>query len=296
MRLHLFSVKNIFQTICSFLVNSNSWIAFGTVAWVEQTLLLSNIGERPVAIELLVFASTFFIYNFQRLITLPDADADSLLNMHRWMRQNALLQKILMGVSLIIVLVALFFINIQAIGLLVVVGFISVFYAVPLPFTADFRLRDVGLLKPVYVALVWTAVCVVLPLLSLNKAVNNTAWLATHCFLFFMAITIPFDIRDLKFDQQNLKFPTLPMVAGINSTKMIAIVFLVLSGVVLWLIKPEYMIGIVSWYAVTAYLIITIGVKSNEYHYTFWLDGTIVLGYFLLVLADNYTAYIPLKC
>jgi 4-hydroxybenzoate polyprenyltransferase len=45
-------------------------------------------------------------------------------------------------------------------------------------------------------------------------------------FFFIAAITIPFDIRDLNFDDKNLK--TLPQVIGIQKSKVVGLFFLML--------------------------------------------------------------------
>ena len=48
-------------------------------------------------------------------------------------------------------------------------------------------------------------------------------------FLFIMAITIPFDIRDLKIDNQ-VGLKTIPSILGIKKSKMIAYFLLILMS------------------------------------------------------------------
>jgi len=284
-------LKTIFQNIVSFLVNSNLWIALGSLAWIEQTRLLSGSTDRNIALYVLVFSATFFIYNFHRLNTKPDKNTETLSGMHEWMDSHVLQLKLFMVASVLAIITCVFFINIQSILLLLFVGTVSVFYAVPLPFTNGFRLRDIGVLKPVFVAVVWSVVCVLLPIVSEENSNNQYLFLTAHCFLFFLAITIPFDIRDLKFDKENLKFPTIPMILGISAAKWISLFTLLISGFVVWWAVKDFALAIVVWYIGTAFLIYKSKEESDEYHYTFWLDGTIIAGCILFYLNNSFKVF-----
>jgi hypothetical protein len=278
-------MRHYLSTFFSFIVNSNIWIALGAIAWIEMVWIWTDAKHRNIALEILIFASTLLVYNLHRLLTLPDKDNDTLSFMHRWMYAHPLLQKILIAASVLMICLTIFFVNLRTLMLIISIGLISIFYAVPVPFSKGIRLRDIGLLKPFFVSLAWSIACVVLPLIDLHVFPETMAMLTAHCFLFFMAITLPFDIRDIRFDRQNLKYATLPMLAGVATTKWIALFFLTASGIILWKIQPETETGIIIWYALTGYLIMKTKKESHEYHYTFWLDGTIIFGYLFMWLA-----------
>ena len=267
--------------IVRFLVNSNIWIALGALAWVEQTFLLTNVHSRPLMLEALIVAATFFIYNLHRLINVPTTETETLSAMHQWLSTHNAKLNVAMLIALIIIAAAMFTLHVNSIMLLMAMAVISIFYAVPLPLTNSFRLRDIGLLKPVFVALVWATVCVALPLIETGQFNNSAIMLCLQCFLFFMAITLPFDIRDMKFDIVNLKHKTLPLLAGVAVTKAVALLFLAASAVVMVYIESSYWLTAILWHAVTAILIFITNKNSSEYHYTFLLDGTILIGYVL---------------
>ena len=60
-----------------------------------------------------------------------------------------------------------------------------------------------------------------------NLSLNNNMILHLICrFLFVFLITIPFDIRDIKYDNNNLK--TIPLSLGIQKSKLLSIFTLLL--------------------------------------------------------------------
>jgi hypothetical protein len=281
--LHI-KLKSAFQNIVGFAVNSNLWIAFGAWCWVQQTRLLLSENEKHLAVDAVVFFATLFIYNMHRLVVRPDRETETLTEMHHWMDKHLVLLKTIMAISAVVVLTAACFLHWKLLLLLGVVGAVSVFYTVPLPFTNHFRLRDIGILKPVFVAFVWACVGVVLPLVAHGVIARNAWLLAAHCFLFFTAITIPFDIRDMKFDRRDLKFPTLAEMAGLQVAKAVSLLVLLLSAAIFGWLFPQHAAATGLWYVITGWLIYNTRNDSSEYHYTFWLDGTIVAGYFILLI------------
>jgi 4-hydroxybenzoate polyprenyltransferase len=108
-------------------------------------------------------------------------------------------------------------------------------------------------------------------------------------FLFVLAITIPFDIRDLKFDKNEIK--TIPMVFGIRGAKKIAFACLFLSVVA---VMYQYLFLDLSYYffvshALTcaiAFLFVKYSETSNkDFYFSFFVEGLsimLVLSYFLI--------------
>ncbi len=193
-----------------------------------------------------------------------------------------------MLLSAIIASVSVLYFSLKSILLLTAVGLITIFYALPLPFTNKFRLRDIGLMKPVFVGFVWATVSVILPLMESGFTDSfQIAALFLNRFLFVTAITLPFDIRDLQFDKSNLRFPTLPMIAGVQTTIILSFLALLFSMLPLFYLFENFsvaiIIGIAIWYVLTFVLIIVTNKKSAEFHYTFLLDGTLVAGMLIFI-------------
>ncbi len=73
----------------------------------------------------------------------------------------------------------------------------------------------------------WTGVTVLLPIINYSILLqNNEVIIIIQRFLFLVVIALPFDIRDLKFDNKNLK--TLPQVLGVQKSKVLGLLFLML--------------------------------------------------------------------
>lgn len=238
-------------------------------------------------VKILVFVATFLTYNAHRLFTMPDAASDTLSHMHRWMRENRWLHISMLLCGAIILVVAILQISSSLLFMSVILMILTYVYIMPLPFFGDVQLRTIGWLKPFWIAGIWSLVCVILPLYGADCLDGWNTMLAIHAFLFFAAITMPFDIRDMVFDRQKLRYPTLPMLWGIQAVKAGSVMLLALSFVVLFAMNIPYLIETVCWYGITAWWIITTQEHSGEYHYTFWLDGSIMLGYVLMTVGDS---------
>jgi hypothetical protein len=78
---------------------------------------------------------------------------------------------------------------------------ISIFYVIS-------NWREIPFLKAAFVALVWTVVLVILPSL-IQDTFESQAWIF---LLFFYALTIPADARDMETDLKKLN--TLPQLIG----------------------------------------------------------------------------------
>lgn len=123
--------------------------------------------------------------------------------------------------------------------LLVIVSLISFFYSFPLK--NNRTLRHFPSLKLFSVVLCWMLLLFALPSFSSFSALailtdssdfNNQVYLTRmlSVFLFVYALCIPFEIRDLRYDDIHLQ--TLPQKIGVNKTKILGIVLLIFSLIV----------------------------------------------------------------
>src|SRR5690606_35154402 len=91
-------------------------------------------------------------------------------------------------------------------------------YAIPLLPHAK-NSRGLGGLKIFVVALVWAGTTVVLPVVSAYKSVDLDVWIeAAQRFILVLLLMVPFEIRDLEYDDPELR--TLPQRYGIFNTKI----------------------------------------------------------------------------
>lgn len=88
-------------------------------------------------------------------------------------------------------------------------------------------LSDLPHLKSILLALVWTLMCSVIPL----KLEPDNLLLHLAFFLYFLGLSIPFDIRDLKKDVASRK--TIPQVLGVHRACKLSLLLLLSAHVLL---------------------------------------------------------------
>ena len=148
--------------------------------------------------------------------------------------------------------------------------FLTHWYIVPLrPFK---KLRDLPYVKIFIIGIVWVGCCVFLPLFLAEKMNPKTALFLLAQWFFIIALTLPFDIRDIYFDKANA-LKTIPIKLGIKKTKILVVFLLVC---VLALHYASNIQLFIKTLVLIAILIIFIGSYSpakKEYYITFWLES-----------------------
>ena len=116
----------------------------------------------------------------------------------------------------------------------------------------------------------------------------DTLLLFISRFSFVLAITIPFDIRDLKYDDLSLK--TIPQILGEQKAKMIAVYCLAFFELIS---ICHFFVGDFSWQLLLALiltsllsgiLIIKSSQEKNNLFFSFWVEGTSIIMYLLLFI------------
>src|SRR5690606_18911461 len=123
--------------------------------------------------------------------------------------------------------------KLNTVSLMYILGFalITFFYAIPLlpkHLFVDHKhnLRSVSGLKVYLIALVWSGVTVFLPLINNHYAIDaGVVITGIQRFLFIIALMLPFEIRDLRYD--SLKLATIPQKIGVRWTKIMGILLLI---------------------------------------------------------------------
>jgi 4-hydroxybenzoate polyprenyltransferase len=150
------------------------------------------------------------------------------------------------------------------------------------------RLRDFDHIKIFLIAIVWSWVTVFLPALEIGAATTLAVWLMIlERALFIFAITLPFDIRDLKVDSHS-EVRTIPAVIGIEKTKLLGTVSLTLA----------FSLALINWFSAGYNVNILLGVSisflstwffirqsdkiKHDYFFTGLIDGTMILQFLLI--------------
>jgi len=162
---------------------------------------------------------------------------------------------------------------------------LCVFYIIPF-FPGNKNFRNLQGFKIFIVALCWTGTTVFLPLINGASTIfdMNVIFVLLQRFLFVLILMIPFEIYDLKFDEESLG--TLPQRIGISKTKILGYSWIILFFVLGVLYKTNVpVLSIIS--ALLFYGILKSGKKKSEYFSSFWIES-IPIVWFLLLLLINY--------
>lgn len=162
-----------------------------------------------------------------------------------------------------------------AIGLL---GLVSTLYAVPLLPEAK-NLRNLGGFKIYIVALVWVGFTVLLPIMDAQVPLDWDMWIwFLQRFILVVVLILPFEIRDLKWDDENLR--TLPQVLGVKSTQQLGMVLVVLFFVLTFFKDDIHPYEIVMRLILGVVLVVVLRSHKNmqgRYFASFWVEGLPIL-------------------
>lgn len=177
-----------------------------------------------------VFFATLFIYNFQRVPRLDEV-TDQYSDRHIWLKKNKISLYFLISLGVSGSAISYFFLLKihNDFPFLLIIGAIGILYALKL--INGNALRDFPYIKIHLIALTWVLVIAVWPLIRMDLLFINHVELLIALYLVMLAITIPFDIRDLNYD--DLKKKTLPQLLGIRTSKVLASVFLTIGYLLL---------------------------------------------------------------
>lgn len=183
-------------------------------------------------------------------------------------------------ISIFGMVISLLYLPAGVIASAVLFGFMTLLYAVPVRGNGS-NLRQVYGLKIVIIALVWTGVTVVMPLLGAGAEYlfrGDTILVLVQRFLFVIVLILPFDIRDLQNDHPSLG--TVPQLIGIHHTRnagILLLVAVVLTGVALWQPGSTAFLILVAVSGITAVLILRSMRHQSAYFASFWVEGIPVL-------------------
>src|SRR5690606_26925373 len=105
-------------------------------------------------------------------------------------------------------------------------------------------------------------------------------------FLFLVAITVPFDIRDM-FQDRVYELKTIPTIFGEKRAYLFCQFMLLAYMVLLFFFRNRGFdadfLGLGLTAVLTGWLIFKSKWEKNEYYYFFYLDGTLILQYVMVV-------------
>jgi hypothetical protein len=269
---------NLFKSI----VFSNLWISLGALSLTLNFYILNDIYINKNVLAF-VFFSTLFSYNFQRLIKIKFK-----INLKGervdWIKTNT---KGIYLISIIALIGSLFYgipLLDETWWLLLIIGSLTFFYVWKIPGLKGKSLRDVPTLKIFVIAIVWVLFCVIFPAVIENVRINsvNILFYSLSVFTFMIAITIPFDVRDLDLDALTKK--TIPQLIGEKKSSYLSAILLLISQVILFSVYPKHIYGITLFSSI-ALLVLMISKKRNgEFYFACLVDGLLLFQMVLILL------------
>ncbi|PCI31781.1 MAG: hypothetical protein COB60_10800 [Flavobacteriaceae bacterium] len=270
---------NTLKKIAIFYVFANIHVSLATGAMTYVTLL--KYGEMDLKPVFFVFLSTVVSYNFIRLVRLDTIKSW----MSVWLQENKVLILCLSGICTLFMFVLLLQLHWQSILTLIPFSLLTFFYSVPVFFKGK-SLRFTPGIKLFVIAFSWAGVTVFFPLVDTQYNLNlDVIVLFVQRVFLVMALTIPFDIRDLNYDKANLK--TIPQLMGVKKAKRLGgffvLIFICLEFYFyqfnIELMLPELVVGVL--------LLVGLYLSSrnqNKWFASFWIESIPILWLLLLLI------------
>lgn len=258
-------------------------LVFGNILIALAAGFLTGTFSRFIGVEnefwygIMLFFGTLFIYNFQRFLRFKEI-SNSNSSRHQWIINNKKKLYFLMIVSGLGAAITFYFLvsNTVALITLVLICIVSLSYAYRLN-NKTTTVREIPYLKIHIIALSWMLLAFVWPVINSDLPFTlNLLWICVAVYLYFIGITIPFDIRDLPYDLKKQK--TLPQILGVFKSKVVAIILLLTSCLLLIIIYPDALLNPFLYlaYMVQILLVVLTNIASKELFFSGGIDGSIV--------------------
>lgn len=273
----------------NFLLYSNIFIAIAAVALVFTNQI--TVGEEPTlnAVTAFVFFATLMAYSALKFRGSQNTVYTT--THHDWAGDNPRVLLTVLVIGGLGSVVYFFHLQLRAQIIIIILAFITALYGlISLPFTGGKKLRNFGVLKTLFVGIVWSVTTVVIPLTEHPPAASVLAFLLVRRFLFIAGLTLAFEVKDLAADEA-ADILTIPMLIGVKGTKIVAQLMLL---VLAFITTAQYLtgeIGCSNMLAVNLSLLLSIiciqPVKKDtgDWWYYFVLDGMMILQFLLVYLA-----------
>jgi len=263
---------NLLRKIFKFYIFANIHVALATFSFAKLTLLYWDINDNTV--PLLIFFATILMYNYIRLTRVRTVSNWFVV----WLEAS---RKHIIGLSLLSFAVCVYLVlqlNFNSILLLAGFGLLSVFYVLPPYMSVKISLRNIPAIKIFAIALSWAGLTVLLPLVQHDIFDSTVLWLFLRRFLFVLVLTLPFDIRDIDFD--NISMKTLPIWLGVKRSKIVG--YLLLLGFLALTFLPlndffSYKLDAVLIVLFLAGFLFKATTVQSKYYCAFWVEGIPIL-------------------
>lgn len=269
------------KKIYNFYIFGNIHVALAGFCLTKITLLNHNFSSNlsPLFVALGIVVS----YNFIRFYEIK---TNQLSWLKQWFVKHKKSLHTLSFLSALLMLILYFSpnFNSNAIWVLLPFAFMTFFYVIPIFKIGklEFSFRNFPGLKIFSISFAWAGITVFFPLKEVMFSINTIIFIEfIQRFFILMAITLPFDIRDVDFDSKSLK--TLPQVLGIKLTKIMGSVFLILFVLLSVFVRNNLFIS-VGIAIITGFFLWFSSPKKSRYYTAFWVEAIPIFWILLIIL------------
>jgi len=255
-------------------------VALAVSALVAVTALEFSL-DVPEALWVFIFFGTITGYNFVKYAEVAGLHHRSLANSLKTIQVFSFM-------AFAIMLYCCFLLPFKALLATAFFGLLTFFYAVPFLFKKN--LRTFSGVKIFVVAVVWAGATVIVPIIASEMQLSPEKWLSFfQRILMVIVLTLPFEIRDLKYDAFTLK--TLPQQLGVKRVKALGILFLV-TIIVMEGFKKEisdsHFYSLIILCSVLGFGLLTATKKQSKYFASFWIESIPILWVILFSLFGHF--------
>lgn len=269
-------VKKLFD----FYINSSIHVALAVCSLVRITELYFNLPNNTT-LNLFIFFGTITGYNFVKYAGIAKLH-------HRSLTNNL---KLIQVFSLMCFLLMIFYgykLTFKTLLFFIPFGLLTMLYAVPLG--GYFKnLRNVPSIKIVIISLVWAGTTVLLPIFDAVVQIDaKIIFIFIQRFLFVLVLTLPFDIRDFKFDKKELQ--TIPQLIGVERTKKLGFILLALTLLIEFFITPSsnFKSVFLIVFVVLLILLQRASIHQKKYYASFWVEAIPIFWWILLLIFNEF--------
>lgn len=225
----------------------------------------------PIFYPLFVFFSILFVYSFQRWYkSMSPFFAGS----------SRLIRPLHILILFLLFLIVLLFsgLDYRITVILFFCLWISIWYVVPL---FNLKLREIPMIKAPLVAIVWSFILIYIPLYFCKSDMSMP--LSGLFCIYFFALAIPFDIKDLDKDPHEQL--SIPQVFGVFGTKLISVSGMGLFYFLLANVLPSLFNQPLYWLSLVFFAVVCFVIKKESPYLIYMLMdiSMILLGGSLLI-------------
>jgi 4-hydroxybenzoate polyprenyltransferase len=281
-----YSEMKAFKSLLDFFLYSNLFISLCAAAMAAETFLLLH-SEINWLYVVFAFSSTLVYYDLPSLFFAEKTFSESESTRLKWIYGNQKTLFVLLIGGIIVSAAMLFFFPLRFVPGFVPIGLIALAYFFP-----QTGLRKIMGLKAGVIALVWTGVTAIYPLLirsdyDIQKLfTGENKFIVLQNFFFMFPLCVIFNVRDIEADKK-AGVKTFASVYGTEKTIIICILSLFIFSALVyycWKFSIEANLLFTSS-IISAIFILRATPDRNDYYYSLWIDGMILLQFLLVWVA-----------